>query len=237
MVHHVPLSPGFGALLEGVELARLDPAQFRRIYELWQRSHLLVLRGHGLCRDGFLGFAARFGHAEVLPDHGATETAWGVDLAWAERPPLACLLHAQEVPPRGGASWFACLPAALRSIAPDLVARLRWMAMRHGPSLHPMVIMQPETGEHSLFLGTRRDARIADVPPAESERLLNIVWSYATADGVALCHPWQPGDIVLWNNLTVMHRHDPAPAGTRRLQRVCIQGRYTLSAPIEKEAA
>lgn len=235
---HEPLASTFGALVEGVDLGGLDAAGFRELYALWQRQHLLVLRGHGLDRTGFHAFAARFGQVDPLPDFGAAETQWGVELAWAERPPFACLLHARAVPESGGAAWFACLPAALRLIAPDLVARLRWLAIQHGPNVHPMVIMQPETGEHSLFLGTRRDSRIGDVPHAESERLLNIAWSYGTAHAVSLCHQWQRGDIVLWNNLTVMHRHDPVPAGSaRKLQRVRIQGRYTLAAPIHKEAA
>jgi len=235
---HQPLAPSFGALLEGAALASLDTAGFRRLYALWHRRHLLVLRGHGLDREGFQAFAARFGQADLLPDLGTADTQWGVELAWAERPPFACLLHARNVPESGGATWFACLPAALRLIAPDLQARLRWLAVEHGPHVHPMVIMQPETGEHSLFLGTRRDSRIVDVPPAESERLLNIAWSYGTAEAVSHCHHWQAGDIVLWNNLTVMHRHEPVPAGsTRKLQRLRIQGRYVLSGPIQTEAA
>jgi taurine dioxygenase len=237
-MEHEALAPGFGALVQGVELAQLDAAGFRQLYALWQRQHLLVLRGHGLDRQSFQAFAAHFGQVDPLPDLGGAETSWGVELAWAERPPFACLLHAWQVPQSGGATWFASLPAALRLIAPDLVARLRWQSIQHGPNVHPVVIMQPETGQHSLFLGTRRDARIVDVPTAESERLLNIVWSYGTADAVSLCHQWQLGDIVVWNNLTVMHRHDAVPAGSRRkLQRVRIQGRYTLAAPIETEAA
>ena len=235
---HEPLASGFGALVEDVALAELDAAGFRQLYALWQRQHLLVLRGHGLDREGFQAFAARFGQVDPLPDLGAAESRWGVELAWAERPPFACLLHARQVPEGGGATWFACLPAALRLIAQDLQARLRWLTVQHGPNVHPMVIMQPETGEHSLFLGSRVEARITDVPIAESERLLNIAWSYATAESIKLCHSWRRGDIVLWNNLTVMHRHEAAPAGTsRKLQRVRIQGRYTLAAPIVKEAA
>ncbi|HET8746661.1 MAG TPA: TauD/TfdA family dioxygenase [Ramlibacter sp.] len=237
MVHQA-LAPGFGALVEGIDLAALDCAGFRQLYALWQRQHLLVLRGHGLDREGFQAWAARFGQVDPLPELAGVETRWGVELPWAERPPFACLLHARRVPENGGATWFACLPAALRLIAPDLVARLRWLAIQHGPNVHPVVIMQPETGEHSLFLGSRADARIVDVPQAESERILNIAWSYGTADAVTLCHRWQAGDIVLWNNLTVMHRHEAVPAGsTRKLQRVRIQGRYILAAPIQKEAA
>jgi taurine dioxygenase len=234
----VSLMDHFGALVEGVDLAQLDAPRFRQLYEIWQRRHLLVFRQHGLDSAGFDAFARRFGPGEGLPDTAKAETAWAADLPWLTRPPFAGLLRAREVPDDGGDTWFACLPAALRLIAPDLAMRLHWLAVRHGPNLHPLVIMQPETGEQSLFLGARHEARIADVPIAESERILNIVWSYGTADAVTWRHRWQPGDIVLWNNLTVMHRHDAVPAGmTRRLQRVRVQGRYTLAAPIQKEAA
>jgi taurine dioxygenase len=234
---HIPLAPAFGALVDGVDLARMDVAQFRRLYELWQGKHLLVLRGHGLDGNAFEDFAFRFGEIDAAADVGCGETSWGADLPWLERPPYAGLLRAREAPAAGGASWFACLPAALQSVAPDLVARLRWLAIQHGPHLHPMVIMQPETGQHSLFLGTRRESRIVGVPIAESERLLNIVWSYGTADPVILCHRWRAGDIVLWNNLTVMHRHDAVtPPDSRKLQHIRVQGRYTLAAPIVTEA-
>ena len=84
----------------------------------------------------------------------------------------------------------------------------------------------------------RQGTRIDGLPTPEAERLLNIIWSYATAIPVTLAHRWQPGDVVLWNNLTVMHRHDAVPSGQSRiLQRVRFKGRYTLAAPIQKEAA
>jgi taurine dioxygenase len=166
------------------------------------------------------------------------DTAWDAELSSTQRPPFACLLQCVEAPARGGAMWFASLPSALRSMAPDLAARLHWLALQHRENVHPMVIMQPETGEHTLYLGARDGSRIPGVPQAESDRLLNIVWSYATAASVTLCHEWQRGDLVLWNNLTIAHRHDAVAAGsTRTLEGVRVKCRYTLSAPIQQEAA
>ncbi len=237
-MNHSPLTPAFGALVEDLPLADLQPAQLRQLYELWQRCHLLLLRGGTGSRDAFEGFASRLGEIDALADQSVGETAWGAELPAVRRPPFACMLRAIEAPVHGGAMWFASLPAALRSIAPDLVARLRWLSIAHGDTHHPLVVMHPETGEPSLFLGERAGARIVGLDPAESERLLNILWSYATATSVTLVHRWQPGDVVLWNNLTVMHRHEPLPPGiVRRLQHVRFKGRYTLSAPIQTEAA
>jgi taurine dioxygenase len=171
------------------------------------------------------------------------------------------MLWAIELPTTGGDTWFASMPAALRSMPDDLVQRIRRMAIKHdgtydsggnvrkgmmpnddpvqsAGTMHPIVIVQPETGEHTLYLGRRRNAWIAGLPLEESERLLNIIWSYATAQAVTLRHRWQLGDVVLWNNLTTMHRRDAFPANEyRTLHRSQIKGRYTLSAPIQQEAA
>lgn len=229
------ITPAFGTLVEDLDLAELGPPVLRRLYELWQRRHVLVLRGQR--RGTAEALAATFGEFEGLCVPPVQETAWDAELSRTERPPFACLLHCAQAPACGGALWLACLPAALRSMAPDLAARLQWLALQHGDYVHPMVIMQPETGEHSLYLGARRGARIPGVPHAESERLLNIVWSYATAAGVTYSHAWQEGDVVLWNNLTMAHRHDAVTAGERVLQGARVKSRYTLSAPIQQEAA
>jgi taurine dioxygenase len=156
-------------------------------------------------------------------------------------------------PAAGSAIWFSGLAAALRSMPPDLVARLRRLAIRHGGirgrvanddpadvtgTVHPLVIVHPETGEHALYLGRRRDTWFAGLPLDESERLLNIVWSYATAPAVTWHHAWEAGDVLLWNNLTTLHRHDTLHAEAARLsRRAQVAGRYTLASPIQQEAA
>ena len=230
------ITPTFGTLIEGLDLADLGPPMTRRLYETWQRRHVLVLRRQP--RGAAALLASTLGEFQAMSPCGQDETPWNAELSSAQRPPFACLLHCMEAPADGGAMWFASLPAALRSMAPDLASRLHWLALQHRDNVHPMVIMQPETGEHTLYLGARNASRIPGVPQPESERLLNIVWSYATAASVTLCHHWQPGDLVLWNNLTIAHRHDAvAPGGTRVLDGVRVKCRYTLSAPIQKEAA
>ena len=233
-----PITPVFGALVQGADLGSLRAAQRKQLYELWQRQHVVVLRDASPTREAFERYAVELGEIDALVERDAGETPWNAELAGAARPPFLCMLRAVDVAASAGGTWFASLPAALRSMPPDLVARLRWLAIEHGPAVHPMVIMQPETGELSLFLGMRHGARIVGLPMAESERLLNIVWSYATAGPVTMFHRWQPGDVVLWNNLTTLHRHDALPVGgIRRLQHARYKGRYTLAAPIQKEAA
>lgn len=290
-IRYSPITPALGALIEGVDLSDITPDVFRQVYDIWKRHHVIVLRGQRLSNAQFERFSAMLGELDPPPNQGAGrksvpghpnlyvvsnrrnaageplgalgdgEAQWHTDMSYLERPPFASMLWSVELPSTGGDTWFASMPAALRSMPPDLVARLRPLAIKHDGTYdsggnvrkgmvanddptqsvgtpHPIIIMQPETGEPTLYLGRRRNAWIVGLPLEESERLLNIIWSYATADAVTLRHRWQLGDVVLWNNLTTMHRRDAFPADEiRTLHRSQIKGQYILTSPIHQEAA
>ena len=38
------------------------------------------------------------------------------------------------------------------------------------------------------------------------------LWAHATQPRFAMCHEWQVGDLLMWNNLSVLHRRDPFDA-------------------------
>jgi taurine dioxygenase len=290
-LRHTPITPQLGAFIEGVDLAAITPTQFRGLYDIWKRHHVIVLRGQQLTNAAFERFSAMLGELDPPPNQGAGrksvpghpnlyvvsnrrnaqgepigalgdgEAQWHTDMSYLERPPFASMLWAVELPSSGGDTCFASMPAALRSMPADLVARVRTLAIKHDGTydsggnlrkgmvanddptqsvgtVHPMVIVQPESGEHTLYLGRRRNAWIVGLPLEESERLLDIVWSYATAEAVTLRHRWHLGDVVLWNNFTTMHRRDAFPPDeVRTLHRSQIKGKYVLSSPIQKEAA
>jgi taurine dioxygenase len=290
-VRSTPITPVLGATLEGVDLATITPAEFRQVYDLWKKHHVIVLRDQTLTNAQFERFSAMLGELDPPPNQGTGrksvpghpnlyvvsnrknaegepigalgdgEASWHTDMSYVERPPFASMLWSVELPATGGDTWFASMPAALRSMPADLVSRIRRMAIKHDGTydsggnvrkgmvanddpresvgtLHPIVIVQPESGEHTLYLGRRRNAWIAGLPVEESERLLNIIWSYATMPEITLKHQWKLGDVVLWNNLTTMHRRDAFPADqVRTLHRSQIKGKYTLASPIRQEAA
>ena len=80
---------------------------------------------------------------------------------------------------------------------------------------HPVVIEHPVSGEPALYLGRRRNAYVMGLEPAESERLLDEIWSFA--ETALYRHQWAPGDLVLWDNRTTMHRRDAFDNRDRRL--------------------
>jgi taurine dioxygenase len=290
-VSHTPLTPVLGAEIHGIELAKITPAELQQLYEIWKKHHVILLRGQQLTNAQFERFSGMLGELDPPPNQGAGrksvpghpnlyvvsnrksdqgeplgalgdgEATWHTDMSYLERPPIASMLWSVELPSTGGDTWFASMPAALRSMPADLIGRIGRMGIKHdgtydsggnvrkgmvanddptqsAGTVHPIVIVQPETGEHTLYLGRRRNAWIAGLPLEESERLLNIIWSYATTPAVTFRHQWRLGDVVLWNNLTTMHRRDAFPADeVRTLHRSQIKGKYILSSPIRQEAA
>ena len=52
---------------------------------------------------------------------------------------------------------------------------------------------------------------------AESEALLDELWSYATRAEIGWRNEWQPGDVVLWDNRCTMHRRDAFDPNSRRI--------------------
>jgi taurine dioxygenase len=290
-LRHTPIVPALGAYVEGVDLAHLDAATFRALYDVWKRHHVIVVRDQRLTNSGFEDFSRMLGELDPPPNQGAGrksvpghpdlyvvsnrksatgeplgalgdgEASWHTDMSYLERPPFASMLWAVELPSTGGDTWFASMPAALRALPQDLAARIARLTIKHdgtydsGGNLrkgmtanddpsksagtaHPIVIVQPESGEPTLYLGRRRNAYIPGLPLDESEKLLDTIWRHATAASMTLCHRWRLGDVVLWNNFTTMHRRDAFPADQiRTLHRSQIKGKYALSSPIQQEAA
>jgi taurine dioxygenase len=185
---------------------------------------------------------------------GAGEAAWHTDMSYLEDPPKASMLYAREIPPGGGDTWFCNMYSAYESLPAPLRQRIQGLRIKHDGTYnsggyvrqgvtavdnpvtspgayHPLVCTHPETGRPALYLGRRRNAYIAGLPLAESESLLDDLWSFAARDRFAWRHEWQVGDVVLWDNRCTMHRRDAFdPASRRVLYRTQIKSETRPSA-------
>ena len=173
---------------------------------------------------------------------GDGEAVWHADMTYVEVPAKAALLHALEVPPpeAGGNTYFAnmfrayeTLPAELKKAVEGKVAvhdasRNSAGMLRKGykevtdvretvGARHPLVRTEPKTGRKALFLGRRPNAYVLGITVAESEALLDALWAHATQSRFTMCHQWQVGDLLMWNNLSVLHRRDPFDPKSRRI--------------------
>jgi taurine dioxygenase len=179
---------------------------------------------------------------------GDGEAVWHADMTYVELPPKAAILYSLEVPPDGGNTYFAdmfaafaTLPEVLKSAAADRVAvhdasRNSAGMLRKGyqevtdvretvGARHPLVRTDPQTGRKALFLGRRPNSYVTGMSVADSEALLDALWAHATEKRFTMCHQWRVGDVLMWNNLAVLHRRDPFDPKTRRvMHRTQIKG-------------
>lgn len=173
---------------------------------------------------------------------GDGEAVWHADMTYVDTPPKAALLHALEVPPpeAGGNTYFANMFAAYEALPQDLKKAVEGKVAVHDASTnsagmlrrgysrvtdvrqtvgahHPLVRTEPQTGRKALFLGRRPNAYVLGLDIAESEALLDALWAHATQSRFTYCHEWKVGDLLMWNNLSVLHRRDPFDPKTRRV--------------------
>ncbi len=129
--------------------------------------------------------------------------------------------------------------APLDSLPAELRERIDGLQMRHKSAhtlqgevrlgrddasdpIHPLVRTHPDTGRKALFLGRQRNGvhragTIVDVPPDESDALLDRIWERVREESVAWYHTWRVGDFILWDNRCVMHRRGPFNSKMRRI--------------------
>ncbi len=175
---------------------------------------------------------------------GNAEAAWHSDMTYHPEPPSASLLLAVEIPPAGGDTHFVNQFAAYDALPDDLKRRTAGLTIKHDAShtsvgdlrstyaqpvsaldapgaVHPIVRPHPESGRKALFLGRRDWACIPGLSLAQSDRLLDEIWSHAAPAQYVWRQQWRVGDLMVWDNRSALHRRDEFDPGQRRLMRRC----------------
>ena len=176
-----------------------------------------------------------------LPDG---EMYFHSDQCYVERPIKATTLYAIELPRQGGNTLFANMYSAYETLPSDVqrqISGLRAMNVydyannptTRGATIsagvphyaHPIVRTHPDTGRKALFVNRLMTDHIVDMPRAESDRLLEILFDHQEQKRFVYEHVWKVGDLVLWDNRCSLHaRTDFDPGERRLLRRVAIRG-------------
>jgi taurine dioxygenase len=179
---------------------------------------------------------------------GAGEAEWHSDMTYLPDPPTASILYGREVPVGQGDTWFASMFSAVAAMPDDLRARVEGRTANHASAytsagelrkdaeaitdvskaagaLHPLIVRHPETGRAALYPGRRRNAYVSGMEIADSEDLLDDIWRWCVRDEFVYVHKWQPGDLLIWDNRSTLHRRDSFDRDERRvLWRCQVQG-------------
>jgi taurine dioxygenase len=264
------VSPALGLEVEGIDLAQpLSEDEFRRITQAWHDGLILLFRDQRLDEAEQAAFGARFGElGKVLQQHGGRGSHPGVmyisnivengkligalpdgemyfhsDQCYSERPAMATMLYAMEIPSRGGNTLFANMYKAYDTLPEDVKSRIgsrkAWNVYdyaghptRKGAAnpdapryAHPVVRTHPATGRKALYVNRLMTQSIEGLPAPESDALLEYLFDHSEQSQFVYEHVWRPGDLVLWDNRCTLHARTDFDASERRLlRRVALTG-------------
>ncbi len=265
-----PLSAALGVAIIGVDLSEeIDAHSFAQIRDAWHRNLVILLRGQELSEEDQVRFAEKFGPPAVIHtkqfvrNHPAVmlisniredgkpigalpdgEMHFHTDQCHQERPAMASMLYALEVPSTGGNTLFAngymayeTLPdgikrriegrKALNAYDYDTAAMKRGTRLAEGvPSyVHPVVRTHPATGRKALYVNRLMTVRIEGLPAQESDELLATLFDHQERREFIYEHLWRAGDLLMWDNRCTLHaRTDFSPNERRLMRRVTILG-------------
>ena len=156
----VPSGVTLGAEVRGVDLTRINGAEFQAIHRAWLDHLVLLFRGQQLTDEHLIGFSRRFGNLDWAPVQetgrrfveghpeiyvvsnvmqdgvpigslGAGEAVWHTDMSYLEDPPKASILYALEVPPTGGNTYFCDMYRAYEALPEALKRRVSGLMVKH----------------------------------------------------------------------------------------------------------
>ena len=178
---------------------------------------------------------------------------WHHDESFLPSAPIVTMTQAKILPPCGGDTcWISMttaydalsermkqyldglhawhdmngpMTAALRQgvVTHDRYLEVIKMGKRH---LHPMVTTHPITGRKALYISPTYTTHIEGLANAESDAILAYLHTHCQQIQFGFRHRWTVGDMVLWDNRSVLHNAilDYQPH-QRRMQRASVFAR------------
>ena len=147
-------------------------------------------------------------------------------------PPKATTLFAVALPSSGGDTQYVDMHSAYDDLPEAMKRRIDGVKAVHvylskysprslgvlseesrralpPPGVHPLVRMHPENGRKALYLNPVRMESIEGMEDDAAQELIAGLMAHATQQKYEYRHQWRAGDMVIWDNRSVMHQANP----------------------------
>ena len=169
-------------------------------------------------------------------------------------PPKATMLFPLQLPTRGGDTQYVNMHLAYDELPEAMKQRIEGLKAVHvylskyspralGPideaslraaphGIHPLVHTHRENGRKALYLNPVRMESVSGMEEKEALALIDELMQHATQQKYEYRHQWRHGDMVIWDNRSVMHQANPDYDMTERryLYRLMLQGEVPIPA-------
>ena len=155
---------------------------------------------------------------------------WHTDSSFKKVPATASLLHARVLPPEGGETEFATMRAAYDSLPENRREALDGLIAIHHyaysrrhmkvdltdrktddalpPVPQALIRQNPANGRKNIYVSGHA-SHIQGMDEAEGRALLDGLMALCTRSEFTYCHSWSLGDLIMYDNRTLMHRARP----------------------------
>ena len=238
--------------------------------DMTPEQHLAIARhfGQAEVHTFYPNLGAGYEQITVIDSKlGDRADMWHHDESFLPSPPIVTMTHAQILPPTGGDTCWISMTSAYDALSPRMKQYLEGLhawhdmnapmtaALQHGVvtheryvevvsqnrrHLHPMVRVHPLTGRKALYISPTYVTHIEGLSQAESRAILAYLHGHCMQVEFLFKHRWTLGDMVIWDNRSVMHNAilDYAPH-QRRMHRASVFAHQpaTTKKQDDKEAA
>ena len=95
--------------------------------------------------------------------------------------------------------------------------------------VHPLISRHPRTGMPFVIASDQQANYIVGMDRAESDDVLDELFSHLYSDSFIYEHEWRPKDLVIWDNLVLQHGRRENPNAVRRSLRRVTMGQRPQS--------
>lgn len=160
---HKPVTPRFGAELDGITLLDLSDEGIAALHQLAAERGVVVARDQHMTMEQQAAFARRLGPLTSYPvgdsgrppellliqaDEDSKNVAgskWHTDISSEATPPGISMLRMETVPSSGGDTLFCDMQQAFEALSPEMQAFLMRMTARHDPVGHHLYLSGVKT--------------------------------------------------------------------------------------------
>jgi taurine dioxygenase len=191
---------------------------------------------------------------------------WHTDLAYKSHPSAFVILYGETIPEEGADTCFASMQRVYKEMTDDEKHKLRGRLATYSftklhakrrkmhpdaapltpqqqaesPDVyHPVLRRHPDTGEEILYINLPDCAGIEGFPEDEALGIVKSLFDRITDPAHVHRHKWSVGDLVVWDNRTLLHSASwfDAERYQRRMLRTCVKGEQPMSSVPTRAAA